>query len=198
MPFEEHYAFRGDLVSNLVKDLIGPEDPQELLIDPPLTHYLSGILYPQGELTVGDQDESDRADLGEDGEALDPPVALATTRYPSSMGVTFAVDSSFKGEIIIESAAGRYEEVVPTSETSKDTPTEPAAGWRRHSVVTEEVRIGTTQSVSARKEIADGLAVFYRVRSPDVDGAVPVTVVLLNTKRARRNQLRDAYSFRLG
>ena len=108
MSFEDHYDLRSRLVQAVAADLIGPSTPDEEIPDPPLTHYLSGILYPQGEHGVGDQDESQGIDEGEDSEAFDPPVSLANTRYPSSMGLSFAIQGGYTGEISVSVSAGRY------------------------------------------------------------------------------------------
>ena len=64
----------------------------ELLDDFPLERYIAGILYPCTDDPI-DPAQDDDPHEGEDKDSLpDPPVAMASARYPSSMGLTFAVD----------------------------------------------------------------------------------------------------------
>jgi hypothetical protein len=43
------YAFRDELSARLVADLVGPTGGDgEVIDDPPITRYVSGILYPAG------------------------------------------------------------------------------------------------------------------------------------------------------
>ena len=69
-----------------------PGDVNELLDDFPLERYIVGILYPRTDDPV-DPSQDDEPREGEDKDSLpDPPVAMASARYPSSAGLTFAVD----------------------------------------------------------------------------------------------------------
>ena len=93
----EFYSFRDALTAGTVRDLIGPLHgdevrPDERIIDePPLQRYIAGMLFPRSSgfidpsLDVDDQDD-------EDGAHSDPPISLASVRYPSAMGCSFAVD----------------------------------------------------------------------------------------------------------
>ena len=95
---DEYYQFRRHLVDALERDLLGPEAPDEVITDPPTTKYIVGVLFPR------DSDRTDPAqDLGEnadsdadadDSESWDPAVSMSYVRYPSSMGMTMAVDTT--------------------------------------------------------------------------------------------------------
>src|ERR1035438_7934228 len=141
MDFAGHYDFRNRLVDALVRDLIGPQQPDEVEIisDPPLTRYISGILYPQSDAVVDASQDIDVPDDdgGEEGTAPDPPVAMANVRFPSSMGLTFAVDSVTTDSVVVAIKAARYEKVASDASSTSPTrrprrgglgPTEP---WRR-------------------------------------------------------------------
>ena len=112
-------------------------------------------------------DDDDEATFG------DPPVAMANTRYPSSMGMTFGVDLERTRAIWVHPSAARYEpDGDPASATS----------WRRVPRELEPVPIAADQPRTDSVDLGDGLALFYRVRQPDADNAVSVTVVLVNRR----------------
>ena len=87
------YALRAQLIDMLRLDLVGPVDgPDEIINEKPMDRYATGVLYP---LDAGRIEPSQTPDVedssGEDDP--DPPVELANMRYPSSMGLTFSVDT---------------------------------------------------------------------------------------------------------
>src|SRR5450631_3936799 len=94
--FEAQYDFRTRLVDALVGHLVGPTEPDnfEVIADPPITKYTMGILFPQSDDPVSPEADHDLPE--EESEAMgppDPPVAMANVRNPSSIGMTFAVDT---------------------------------------------------------------------------------------------------------
>src|SRR5438105_5063902 len=101
MAFDDYYDFRNRLVSGLTKDLIGPADEQEVISDPPLTRYISGILFPRSDFSVDLSQDIDTPDDYDESAVPDPPVAMANVRYPSSLGLTFAVDTNSTSTIDI-------------------------------------------------------------------------------------------------
>ena len=140
MAYGEFYEFRKRLSEAVDRDLIGPQEPEEVetIYDPPLTKYISGILFPQTDAAVDPSEDVDVADDdgGEEGLAPDPPVAMANVRFPSSMGLTFAVDTRATPTIVVEATAARYEQVAEDSpETSSKRPRRggmgPTEPWRR-------------------------------------------------------------------
>ena len=205
MSFSGHYGFRNRLVEALVRDLIGPQqsDEVETISDPPLTRYISGILYPQTDAVVDASQDIDVPDDdgGDEGSAPDPPVAMANVRFPSSMGFTFAVDSSASELIVVRVEAARYEKVTDGA-ASTETARRPRRGglgpaepWRRIPLAMEPVEINVRRpTADERVQLADGLELFYRVRPADPNGIVAATVVLLN-KHTGMPGARDAVSF---
>src|SRR5262245_15481132 len=111
---EQQYAFRTELMLRLRRDLIGPDSvtDTETITDPPLTRYICGMLYPVSADPPEHDDRDNEAggDIGDEEEQPDPPVAMANVRFPSSMGMTFAVDTHACKEILICPEAARYEE----------------------------------------------------------------------------------------
>lgn len=200
--FDEYYRFRGELVEVLTRDLIGPAEGNEVISDAPITKYISGILYPQ---TRGESlDPSEDLDLADDYDEVvlpDPPVAMANVRYPSSMGMTFSVDSGRTSSFQIDLKAARYVELEPQHGDDAEKPQSRRRGhtdpteWRREPVDIDPLRIEISKALpNFRCGVADGLELFCRVRDPDAAGLVPVTVVLLNTNVVTKG-LKDPHSF---
>jgi len=201
--YEAQYDFRAQLVNSVVRHLVGPTEPDnfEVIADPPITKYTMGILFPQSDDPVSPEADQDLPD--EEGEAMgppDPPVAMANVRYPSSVGMTFAVDTKRTGKIRIASKAARYEPVRgdPEAQQSKRRGTTKADDhWMRRPVVSDPVMIDVTAPhEDLRFKLAPGLELFCRVRRAGEDKVVPVTVALINTNRVGpTGALRDSDSF---
>lgn len=170
---QAQYEARDELVERLHRDLVGPETRDETIDDAPVTRYAIGVLFPQdagnvdAELQIESPDDGDEAAFG------DPPVAMANTRYPSSMGITFAVDSAVTDGIVVTLDAARYE---PDGDPAS------ADSWTRRPLEMVQVSIPTSQPDTRRAEVSDGLEVYWRVRKPDDQGAVAVTVALVNRR----------------
>src|SRR2546427_3017526 len=107
----DFYGFREELVSALEADVMGPTASDEVIDEAPLTHYITGILYPQSGEAIDPSQDIDLTDDDDDTAVADPPVAMANVRYPSSMGLSFAVDSSQSTQIVVRAQAGRYEQL---------------------------------------------------------------------------------------
>ena len=78
-----------ELLENLRRDLVGPGSDDEVIADPPVTRYATGVLFPQDAGIIDAEQDVDTADDDDEATFGDPPVAMANTRYPSSMGMTF-------------------------------------------------------------------------------------------------------------
>jgi hypothetical protein len=170
---EEQYQARDVLVAALRRDVVGPGADDELIDDAPVTRYAVGILFPQdagvidAELQIEGDEDGGEAAFG------DPPVAMAHTRYPSSMGLTFAVDSTATNRIRVEAQAAMYDpEGEPESSTT----------WRRRSLDLEPVGVDVCEPSSDHTELAPGLELYWRVRQQDDQGAVAVTIALINRR----------------
>ena len=85
---------REKIVDQFQKDLIGPDDENEVLSDRPSDVYLTGIISP--ERTHMGAEDDDRLSVGEDAEggeesADSGAVSAARSTRPSVAGLSFAI-----------------------------------------------------------------------------------------------------------
>jgi len=163
---EKQHAVRRDLCEALRVDLIGPASDDELLEEPPLDRYVTGILYPA--LAEGNETDPEAQDdvADDDGDrAADPAVAMSNIQYPTSAGVSFAVAPEVE-RIGVKIEAAHYEEVD--------------GGWQRKPVGPVELSVPVDVVGADRDEVTTGLKLYRRVREAH-EGARSVTLVLLNT-----------------
>lgn len=209
---DEHYGLRRKLRAALCADLLGPGggEHEVLTSDAPITAYPIGVLFPQRksdgpqafneedganpvpELSRSREVEQDDIDLG---------VALSNQRRPSSMGMTFSVDTEATSRILVvvegaryvpEDAAGNPVEAERTEARSID---EQRERWRRVPVDIEPVVLDVAAAGTSKFDnLAEGLELRALVRSP-VGGVVTVTVTLVNTLTCGEYDLQDAYCF---
>lgn len=202
MTLQGQYDFRDALVGLLERDLVGPGSPEEEITDDPLTRYIVGVLYPQSPR--GDQetsaidpaedlDVSDEA--GEDGPP-DPAVALANVHYPSSLGLTFAVDPGSTKVIYVAATAARYEQLhgPNAGDRRRRRGSDEIRSWRRVEVTPPPVEVSVEVPSERRTDLAPGLQLYVKVRREQAKNAV-VTTALINVNVARRGELRDSGSF---
>jgi len=180
------YGFRDEMTEAVRRDLVGPSAADEVITDPPITHYLAGILHPRdpdGEPIAVDAFGIAGGGLDEGQEDDDQVTAMANSRYPSSMGLTFAVEGTNTGVFMVELAAATYSDV--------------GHGWMRSAVEIEPVSVAIgSPDAGSRRTVADGLELFVRVRPADAHDRVSVTLALINTRVSdgdRRS--RDAAAF---
>jgi hypothetical protein len=116
---DEFTAFPGEtvrerLVAALRYDLLGPEEPEEVMQQSPATRYLVGMLAPQG--TPADPAEDDSMDTADDtGDGAEPPPAAAFSLTPSSIGMSFVVAPGTKS-LVVTASWGEYEKQELTEE----------------------------------------------------------------------------------
>lgn len=90
--------FREDLLENLRLELLGPEEPDELLIESPSLRYLMGRLAPAGSQVSVEEDDSAAEgatddDQSDTGSSVPPILAM----NPSSIGLSFVVSEGVQG-----------------------------------------------------------------------------------------------------
>jgi hypothetical protein len=222
-----YYRSRDELADELTRELFGPAHDQQptpieqTLVDPPITRYKAGVLYPQSLDVDNAADDHDltgpRRGRAED-EADTQPVALANIRYPSSFGLTFTVDAEVATTVVAEAWAGRYQPVTPGSQAAfgegpEDDGDDRGEGpegapdgsegavklrdmhWRREHLSSGPIEIDISSPVSNRREVIPGLEMFSVVRPPDRNGYVSVTVGLINTNQLVGRGPRDELAF---
>src|SRR4051794_29874204 len=106
--FDACYSFRDEMLERLERDLVGPADQTEGIDDFPLERYICGILYPSSEDPIDPSQDDELAEGDDQTVYTDPPVARANERYPSSAGITFAVDLSRTSEIGVTVGGALY------------------------------------------------------------------------------------------
>ena len=199
----EQYAFRDAVLRELEADLLGPSEPDETIGDPPITRYLTGVLYPQSTEPLDPAEETDDPEDYGETSTPDPAVSLANLRYPSSMGITFAVDPRLTQALAVQVTCARYEQVDQTEphdtgapSRSRRTNQADAQPWHRFAI-DERLSVPiATKAFEDRIPVAPGLELFCRTRPSRDDGSVAVTFVVINTNKATKGSTaKDALSF---
>jgi hypothetical protein len=204
MNLEPYYDIREQLVDALRADLLGPKTEEEVLTDPPITEYAVGVLYPATSGFISPDQHLDDAEGYDESSLPDPAVSLASTRYPSSMGMTFAVAEGTKDLEVVVTAARYVPEGIEEGVWQADMLLDQAAeqkgrgeqrtGWRRESIGPKSIRLDASMTEGGRsRPIEGGLELYYRIR-PANEGATPITLALVNRNKAKYGE-RDAASF---
>jgi hypothetical protein len=203
----DHYRFRDELLERLRRDLCGPVgDDTEIIHDAPVTAYSTGVLFPRrrDEDTVAlDQAEKDAdlttAEFAVD-EVPDIGVSLANVQTPSSMGLTFAVDPTVSTTVIATVTAAMYDpideagNIVAAKRAERRTTDRHDILWRRRPLEIAPVTIDVTRPGQRAESLGAGLEMRLRVRSVR-DGAIAITVTLVNVNEIARFDLQDAHCF---
>ncbi|WP_446664140.1 helicase-related protein [Flexivirga sp. B27] len=193
MNLQDAYATRKFVVDRLKGDLLGDELDAELS-ERPMTRFVVGVLYPQvdstGPAATSDSPENDDIDKSSDGDAGspttegadDPQVSLARVRNPRTMGLTFAAaETATNVQVTVE--ASRY--------IRSDTPTGKER-WIRETITAGPIQLDVTTPGAIREQVVDGVRLeMHRVVREPRDGAVPITLALINDETAPRSE-RDA------
>ncbi|GAA1739296.1 helicase-related protein [Nonomuraea bangladeshensis] len=201
----EHYAFRTELVERLHLDMIGPVGgADEILTDSPVTSYAAGVLYPERRdiakviEEVGERDVDLSPETRVKDDVPDTGVSRANDQAPSSMGLTFGVDPTISPTITIAVTAAVYDPVDPNGRPIKAQRAERRSveeqelRWRRRELDLAPVSIDLNTAGNHSKTLVPGIELRVRVRPPK-DGAVSVTVALLNVQEVGKFDIRDAH-----
>lgn len=209
---EEHYGLRKRLRNAVCADLLGPHggDHEVLTSDAPITAYPIGVLFPQREqVEVAETVEEDGANpvpelsgtKDVERDDADLGVALSSQRRPSSMGMTFSVDTRVCSSITVAISGARYypEDAtggpVKAERTEARSTEEQRERWRRMPVECDPVELNlTTPGMRRVSGLPDGLALRALVRASS-DGVVTVTTTLVNMQTCGEFDLQDAYCF---
>src|SRR4051794_39213881 len=106
------YRLRDELTKAVIEDLVGPSTPHEVIRDAPITHYLAGILHPRSpEPDQIGVDAWGIDSVGGDDEGDEDATSLANARYPSSMGLTFAVQGDLDRGLTLSFEAATYSDI---------------------------------------------------------------------------------------
>ena len=190
---------RERLLDALRTDLLGPETPQEVLTQSPSTRYLIGMLAPRGTRLSPSEDEA--ADLTvEDDEAHESGPRVAQQLAPSSIGLSFVVDSRCNA-VSIRANWGEYGRVelvdspdIDPEETADINPDDdPEATATRQHREYRWVRtpFNTTEDVSlsqrtGHKDISPTASIEWLVET--LDDRRVVSIFLVNTRTAPQDR----------
>jgi hypothetical protein len=106
-----HTQIRQELQDLVLKDLLGPAGGEnEILAEPTVRdRYILGLLAPKWQTALPDEDDAlDEAGRDTEEGPAEPGAIRNRTRLPSSLGLTYTVDSQAK-ELQIRARWGRYE-----------------------------------------------------------------------------------------
>lgn len=110
MVFKNKVNVRAELIERMKLELVGPNMVHEELNESPTQRYLTGILWPFGsEIEKEDDEESITEEDGEEGGLPDRTAPLMQAMKPSSIGISFVVNSSVD-TLNVEVSWGRYEQ----------------------------------------------------------------------------------------
>ncbi|OZC49302.1 helicase [Rhodococcus sp. RS1C4] len=192
---DEMYGFRGEMVEELRGDLLGPAgSDDEVLEEAPLDRYVVGVLWPLDD-ELQEEPEPDSAEPDTiDGES-DSPVAQSLMRYPSSMGLTFTVDSALANDVYFDVSAARYEpsevQVEPDDSSQRRRGRSRPAAWSRKAVSPDRVAHSLANKGVVKLSLEPGLELYVLTRSPR-DGKVTISAIARNVQTAAKGELRDA------
>ncbi|MGW6027006.1 helicase-related protein [Streptomyces sp. NPDC055099] len=212
---EAHYTFRGELEQRVVRDLFGPTDSsEELLVDPPVTTYPIGVLFPkeQPEAMADEPDEDQDVDetlvsdvvkaRAKDEENNEAGVPLANRHKPSAAGITFAVDTHRVAELSIDVAAARYEPVdeqgnrTEAKRAQTRTTGDTGVRWKRSYARTTSIRLPVAEPDPRwHHPVMKGLELQAVIRPADASGVAAVTLTLVNKEDAPAEGMQDEYCF---
>jgi hypothetical protein len=164
---DQKYAFRDAITSGFRNHLLGPGSSDETLSVSPLDVYSVGMLHPLEQ--VANENQVDAVAVGGVDDGDEDYASLANNRFPSSLGLTFALDGEFGDGLKIEIRAAKYEYS--------------GSDWIRQSIFKEISEVSSVPTAGFRKieEFCPGLDLRYRVRGQDKNGYVAVTLVLINS-----------------
>lgn len=188
---QDQYDFRSAMLMALREDLLGPGAEDEVIDESPLDRYLVGVIHPSSQLSnEQSQDDPESAQSERGDNPFDAGVALAHMRYPSSFGMSFAVDVTRTASIEIASKGASYESLGNETPASDDEAEEdprsrawkPRGGgkWRRVAASLENISVNILEPENHEFNLVQGLTLIVIVRDA-VDGIAPITVILRNT-----------------
>ncbi len=177
MSLAPKYAFRSEMVDRLVTDLYGPGEIDEVLDERPLDRYLTGVLWPMsGESLDAVADDPD-AGTPSDDEVQDSPVAASRMTYPSSIGMTFTIDTRVTRLFTVRPQAARY---VPAASDGQTQNGSLSGRWARHAQDLPPLTVDVSNPAGeVTHPIYGELELYVLARPPQAD-LVTVTVALRN------------------
>jgi Helicase conserved C-terminal domain len=191
-------ATRDEHEQLILAELLGPAggDDEEVVEDRVTERYILGMLAPQGELSRPEEQDALPVEGGaptEEGEH-EPEAPSIPTIFPSSCGLTFAIDGDADA-VVVAARWGRYVRERSTVETEEG---EPPLVWRRYPMG------GKPSSLDVRQGELDPFApdpdqpeVVVRGRARRHHGEWLVTLFLVNGQEIPKQRRDEAWLYQV-
>ena len=188
---------RDVVACRLLEDLVGPRSEEEALTSRPSDVYLTGILWPQRTVMSGEDDDrlgTAGARSGEEGDGEGDAVRTSSIQKPSVAGISFSAVSSATPYVKVTCDFATY---APEQRDDVDV-------WVRRPFSLEipqlELKAGATYEVPLSRYDENAPEVLLTVRCINLDGAVLVTLSLVNGIKAEpgRDSLEMSSLFQVG
>lgn len=194
----KYAQIRQEIIDAMRMDLMGPQSPEEILDESPRSAYIVGILSPQTQedrttAFLGDQevdtdvqyDENDYT-AGEDDD--NEPVSITRFTLPSSIGVSFYVQSDLPS-VCVDISWGDYiksKEAIPDKDGNEKARTVYKRIPCADSVLVKFSEVGRSKEFRLEKESSLALHVS---RIPLKRGYALVTVYFVNKRENPADEL---------
>lgn len=129
---------RAELESAVVRDLYGPFNGPEEIVDEPggvRARYLVGMLAPKGQSALPEEmdDLATGGVDGQDGMTDGPPARATASMLPRSLGLTFTLHDEAEA-IVMQAKWGRYDRVTIAEDTYRNADGDYRPVWQRTQV----------------------------------------------------------------
>ena len=184
------------IISRLSQDLFGPDDQEskEILPAYPTDTYLTGILFPQNSKIAQedmDQLQSEGVSDIDSNDVSKDEISLVNSKRPSSMGLSFVVESTEKfPNISLQISAGIYEAIQNNTHEIQSEKKE----WARKPVKfsLDDIVINySSRDYDESKTGIEGLSL--HIRASKWDNKILITVALMNINTPDAEYEREQY-----
>lgn len=197
IPVKTPSDLRDELMDMVIRDLLGPAGgPDEELSqyeDHAYQRYLVGMLAPKAsEIPGGELDELATSD-GDEGEegASESGVPAGSTYFPSSMGLSFVVDTDTK-DIVVDAEWGQYLRIKSATQVQKNG--NPANVWKRRLVNVPSLILPLKDGIIGSRQLHPNhpnIVLQGRMRLTTDGWVVTLFMVNQQEERKRRGEPKD-------
>lgn len=214
----EHEKLRSELIDVLKLDLFGPyHGPEETIDEIPIKRYLTGVLHPKNIMFEKDGDDGgipqeSRTSKDDTEEGL----IMSNSSYPSCFGISFACPNNIR-ELEIFVKTGIYEMIAEEAEGNENVEAKRSAEkksqdeeirsknqevpgdkkqnnkksmflWKRKPIEWSDIII-LENPREEKKDIYPGLQLRLKIRPPDENGIMALTLSLVNMYKPVKSQI---------
>ena len=191
--FCKYYEARKIIRDFVIKDFIGPVKDDEIISEPPIKYYSSGILYAQGfrkdkEEIIKDND----MDNNSDEEVSDEPINLTDSFNPSAMAISTTIKKNvYKLKVNLKYAKYKSEKKVKELKSEDNKNSKSELLWKRYFFKNEKIIDFDKNKKRYFVKIEDGLELQIYMSRAFSDGSTTITVVLLNKNKSSGRYVDD-------